>query len=212
MVKVKICGITNWPDASDAIKAGVNFLGFNFYPKSPRCISPALARRIVKRLPEHVAAVGVFVNAAKDEMLSIASTVGLDYLQLHGEELPELVMELDQAIPVIKALRVHQAFRVSELSRFKQASAFLLDGFDRRARGGTGKTIDWTLARRAGRTRRIFLAGGITPENAALAVSVAKPYAIDVCSGVERSKGKKDAERMRALLHAVRSTGRKIKP
>jgi phosphoribosylanthranilate isomerase len=211
MVKVKICGITNWADARDAMEAGADFLGFNFYRKSPRYIAPAAARRIVKRLPQRVSAVGVFVNSTEDEMLLIARSVGLHHLQLHGEESPEVVAQIRQTIPVIKAVRVRRAFRLSELARFKRASAFLLDGFDRRARGGTGKTIDWKLARRAGLHRQIFLAGGITPENAAMAVSIAKPYAIDVCSGVEKTQGKKDAARMRALIQAVRPARRKSK-
>jgi phosphoribosylanthranilate isomerase len=211
MVKIKICGITNWTDARDAVEAGADFLGFNFYRASPRYIAPAAARRIVKRLPRGVEAVGVFVNAPEREMLWIARAVGLDYLQLHGEESPEVVTELQRTIPVIKALRVRHAFRVADLSRFKQASAFLLDGFERGARGGTGKTFDWKVAKRAMHKRRIFIAGGINPENAALAVSVAKPYAIDVCSGVEKAHGKKDAVRMRAVVDAVRHTRRKPK-
>jgi phosphoribosylanthranilate isomerase len=209
MVKVKICGITNWGDARDAIAAGADLLGFNFYRKSPRYIAPSTAGRIIKRLPGNVKAVGVFVNAREDDMLRIARAAGLSFLQLHGEESPEVVRKLQRIIPVIKAVRVRSTFRVSELGRFEQASAFLLDGFDRRARGGTGKTIDWRIARKAGRTNQIFLAGGITPENAALAVSIAAPYAIDVCSGVEKAKGKKDAARMRALVHAVRPARRK---
>src|ERR1700688_4569110 len=106
MVKVKICGITNLTDARRAVEAGADFLGFNFYPQSPRYISPAKARGIVRRLPSQVTVVGVFVNAPEDKMLSIARSVGLDYLQLHGEESPELVARLKRSYPVIKAVRV----------------------------------------------------------------------------------------------------------
>lgn len=211
MVKVKICGITNWVDARNAFQAGADFLGFNFYRESPRYIAPAAARRIVRRLPEGVRSVGVFVNESEAKMVSIARDVGLDFVQLHGDEPPQLVSQLRRTVPVIKAVRVREGFRTAELARFTTASAFLLDGFDRKLRGGTGKRVDWNWAKRVGRKRRIFLAGGLTPENAAQAVNVARPYAVDVCSGVESRPGKKDAARMQALVRAVRSGRTKTK-
>ncbi len=204
MVKVKICGITNLSDARHAIEAGADFLGFNFYPKSSRYIAPAVARRIVQRLPDNVASVGVFVNETEREMLAIARRVGLDYLQLHGDETVEVVSRMRRSFRVIKAIRVRESFRVSQLGDFKRASSILLDGFDAHLHGGTGKSFNWKLAKSAGRKRQIFLAGGLTPENAAEAVSAARPFAIDVCSGVESRPGKKDAARMRALVAAVR--------
>ena len=204
MVKVKICGITNWSDARGAIAAGADFLGFNFYRESSRYIAPLAARRIVQRLPEKVASVGVFVNEAEPEMLAIARRVGLDYVQLHGDETAEVVSRMRRSIRVIKAIRVRESFRVAQLANFKGASSILLDGFDAQLRGGTGKRFNWKLAKSAGRKRQIFLAGGLTPENAAEAVSAARPFAIDVCSGVESRPGKKDAARMRALVAAVR--------
>jgi phosphoribosylanthranilate isomerase len=204
MVKVKICGITTWSDARGAVEAGADFLGFNFYRESSRYIAPAAARRIVQRLPEKVASVGVFVNEAEPEMLAIARRVGLDYVQLHGDETAEVVSRMRRSIRVIKAIRVRESFRVAQLANFKGASPILLDGFDAHLRGGTGKSFNWKLAKSAGRKRQIFLAGGLTPENAAEAVSAARPFAIDVCSGVESRPGKKDAARMRALVAAVR--------
>jgi phosphoribosylanthranilate isomerase len=204
MVKVKICGITNWTDARRAVEAGADFLGFNFYPKSSRYIAPAAARRIVQRLPNTVASVGVFVNEPEPEMLTIARRVGLDYVQLHGDETAEVVSRMRRSFRVIKAIRVRDSFRVSQLGNFKRASSILLDGFDAHLRGGSGKSFDWKLAKSAGRKRQIFLAGGLTPENAAEAVSAAQPFAIDVCSGVESQPGKKDVARMRALVAAVR--------
>jgi len=204
MVKVKICGITNWSDARGAVEAGADFLGFNFYRESSRYIAPAAARRIVQRLPAGVASVGVFVNEPEPEMLAIARRVGLDYVQLHGDETPEIVSRMRRSFRVIKAIRVRDSFRAAQLANFKWAFSILLDGFDARLRGGTGKSFDWKVAKRAGRKRRIFLAGGLTPENAAEAVSAARPFAIDVCSGVESRPGKKDAARMRALVAAVR--------
>jgi phosphoribosylanthranilate isomerase len=201
--RVKICGITNWTDARRACAAGADFLGFNFYRESPRYISPTRAAKIVSRLPQGVSAVGVFVNENEAAVLEIARTVGLEYVQLHGDESPQMVAHLARRVRVIKAVSVRKPFRTAELTRFKGASAFLLDGFDKRARGGTGKSFDWAVARRASRGRRIFLAGGLTEENAAEASRTAKPYALDVCSGVEASPGKKDAARLLAFMRAL---------
>jgi len=202
-VKVKICGITNWTDAKRAIVAGVDLLGFNFYPKSPRYISPTKARRIVRRLPKHVSAVGVFVNETEKKILTIARSVGLDRLQLHGEETPAVVTRLRRSFPVIKAVGASNSFRIAALSQFDSASAILLDGIDRHLRGGTGKTFDWRVARRAKRYARIFLAGGLTPKNVAHAIRTVEPYAVDVCSGVEARPGKKDPQRIGELMRAV---------
>jgi len=210
-VKVKICGITNWTDARRAVEAGVQFLGFNFYRPSPRYIRPTDARRIIRRLPERIAAVGVFVNESEASMLAIARRVGLDYLQLHGDEPPEQVAWLKRKIPVIKAVRVRDSFRPKQLDSFGGASAILLDGFDPRRHGGTGKTFNWSLARSSNGFRRIFLAGGLTPENVAEAIRVAHPYAVDVCSGVEARPGRKDPARIVALMCAVKTAESKHK-
>jgi len=207
MVKVKICGITNWADARRAIESGADLLGFNFVPTSPRYVTPAKARRMVKKLPGNISAVGVFENESEEVMLEIARSVGLRQLQLHGDESPAMVARLtrnSERLGVIKALRVGKPFRVTQLAAYKRAGAILLDGFSRQARGGTGKTFDWRLARRAGRYGRIFLAGGLTPENVVQAIRTARPYAVDVCSGVESRPGKKDAGRMRSLVRAVK--------
>jgi phosphoribosylanthranilate isomerase len=210
-VKVKICGITNWTDARRAVEAGAQFLGFNFYRPSPRYIQVAAARRIIRRLPDGVAAVGVFVNESEANMLAIARRVGLDYLQLHGDEPPEQVARLKREIAVIKAIRVRDSFRPKQLDSFGRASAILLDGFDARRHGGTGKTFNWNLARGSNGSRRIFLAGGLTPENVAEAIRVARPYAVDVCSGVEARPGRKDPARMVALMWAVKAAEAKQK-
>ena len=210
-VKVKICGITNWTDARHAVESGGQFLGFNFYRPSPRYIRPALARRIIRRLPERIAVVGVFVNESEETMLAIARRVGLDYLQLHGDEPPEQVARLKRKIRVIKAIRVRDSFRPRQLDSFGRASAILLDGFDPRHHGGTGKTFNWSLARGSNGSRRIFLAGGLTPENVAEAIRVARPYAVDVCSGIEARPGRKDPARIVALMWAVKAAEAKQK-
>jgi len=207
-VRVKICGITNWIDARRAIESGADFLGFNFYAGSPRYVTPAKARAIVKRLPKGIAAVGVFVNEPEEKILEVARMVGLDYLQLHGDETPETVAHLQRELPVIKAVRVKRPFRAAEVSRYRRASALLLDGFDRKLRGGTGKIFDWKMARRARPYGKIFVAGGLAPENVGDAIRAAEPYAVDVSSGVEAKPGKKDAARLKAFARAVKEAQR----
>lgn len=203
-VKVKICGITNWRDARLAVAEGADLLGFNFYAGSPRYVEPARARRIVRRLPEKISVVGVFVNEAEQAMLEIARTVGLDTLQLHGDETPAMVARLKRSFPVIKAIRMKRSLAAGQLQTYKAATALLLDGFDAHRRGGTGKTFDWEIARRAKKYGRVFLAGGLTPENVGEAIRVARPYAVDVCSGVEERPGKKDPARLRNLMRAAK--------
>jgi phosphoribosylanthranilate isomerase len=206
MVKVKICGITSARDARAAIEAGADFLGLNFYKGSPRYVSPAAARRIVKASPRRASWIGVFVNEKPARVAEIAREVGLSEVQLHGDEAADAIAELRRAVPVIKAIRVRGPLSAAEWKQFAGADALLLDGFDKRARGGTGKTFDWKIARRVGGKRRIFVAGGLNAENVAEAIRVARPYAVDVCSGVESaSPRKKDAHRIAALMAAVRA-------
>jgi phosphoribosylanthranilate isomerase len=209
MAKVKICGITNWPDAKVAIDAGADALGFNFYAKSPRRIGVLHAREIIRQMPRTVSAVGVFVNASAAEVLKIARAVKLGVLQLHGDESPKTVAQLARQFPVIKAVRVWSGFRVNELEKYPSAAAFLLDGFDGKLRGGTGKSFDWRIAKQAKRFAPVVLAGGLRKENARRAIRAAKPFAIDVCSGVEASPGKKDAKKVRAFMATVKKERRK---
>jgi phosphoribosylanthranilate isomerase len=212
-VKVKICGITNWSDARRAVQVGADFLGFNFYTRSPRYIDPAKARRIVRRLPDTVSSVGIFVNEPQEQISQIARAVGLKYVQLHGDETPAFVSRLRHALPrlkILKAVRVRRGFDARQLRPFRGVEAILLDGFDARRRGGTGRTFNWALARRRS-AQRIFLAGGLTPENVVEAIRLARPYAVDVCSGVESSPGNKDGAKMRGLMRAIqgfRSAGK----
>ncbi|MGD0304181.1 MAG: phosphoribosylanthranilate isomerase [Candidatus Acidiferrales bacterium] len=205
-VKVKICGITNVRDARTAIKAGADFLGLNFYSGSPRYVTPRAARRIVKAGPRGTRWIGVFVNEKPPRVLEIARAVGLHEVQLHGEESPDAVAELRRELPVIKALRIRGAVGAATLKRFARTDALLLDGFDKNVRGGAGKTFDWKIARRVGSKRRIFVAGGLNAENVPEAIRVARPYAVDICSGVEStSPRKKDAKKIAALMAAVRA-------
>ncbi len=205
MFRIKVCGITNWTDARRAIEGGSDALGFNFYPRSPRYIEPAQARRIAARLPKGVAAVGVFVNEPLEVIERIARQVGLDYVQLHGDESPEIVAGVAKRIPAIKAIRVAPGFRAASLQKYCRATAFLLDGFHPRLRGGTGRTVDWSLARRAGRYGPIVLAGGLRPDNVAAAIRSARPAAVDVSSGVESAPGRKDKVKLREFIEAALS-------
>ncbi len=207
MVKVKICGITNVRDARAAVAAGADFLGLNFYTGSPRYVTVAAARRIVKASPRGASWIGVFVNETPARVAEIARLVGLSEVQLHGDETVDAIAELRRSVRVIKAIRVRGRLSASGCKKFAGADALLLDGFDKRARGGTGKTFDWKIARRVGGKRRIFVAGGLNAENVAEAIRVARPYAVDVCSGVESgSPRKKDAKKIAALMAAVRAT------
>lgn len=208
--KTKICGITNAADARRAVDAGAEFLGFNFYEKSPRYIRPAAAKRIERGLPKHVKRVGVFVNESEENVVATAGQVGLNFVQLHGEETPAFIASVKRRVQVIKAVRVRPGFRMGELKKYRDAAAILLDGFDPRRHGGTGKTFDWGVARRAAKRQRIFLAGGLTAENIAEAIRSVKPFAVDVCSGVESRPGTKDPAKLMALMQAVhRAQGKK---
>jgi len=201
--RVKICGITTWDDARLSVDLGASALGFNFYPPSPRAISPADAWRIIRRLPPFVEAVGVFVNWSPLVVDAMARALRLGSVQLHGGESPAEVGELGRKHRVIKAISVKQGFRVASLKRYQSANAILLDGFSRGLHGGTGRTLDWKLARDGGRYGRIILAGGLTPENVTEAIRVARPYAVDVASGVEARPGRKDQAKLRAFFAAV---------
>lgn len=203
--RVKICGITTWDDARLSVDLGASALGFNFFPPSPRAITPAVAWNIIRRLPPFVEAVGVFVNWPPLVVDALARALRLGSVQLHGEESPGETAELARRHHVIKAIQVKRGFRAASLARYRAADAILLDGFARGLHGGTGQTLNWKLARAAGRYRRIILAGGLTPENIVEAIRAAQPYAVDVASGVEARPGRKDPARLRALFAAVDS-------
>jgi phosphoribosylanthranilate isomerase len=209
MIQIKICGITNAADALAAIDAGANLLGFNFYEKSPRHISEAEAAKIRSRFPKKVEAVGIFVNHPLAEVTALCKSLKLDAAQLHGDEPPETVAELARTLTVWKAFRVEPDFRLETLDEYTEAGAFLFDAAHTGQYGGTGRTTDWDVARRAALGHRIILAGGLNLENVAAAVRIVRPYAVDVASGVESKPGKKDHGRMREFIQEVRRGERK---
>jgi Phosphoribosylanthranilate isomerase len=202
MTFVKICGITNIDDALAAVTAGADALGFNFYKPSPRYITPQSAREIIEQLPASVLTVGVFVN--EEAAARIAAEAGVAALQLHGDESPSYCRELADRY-VIKTLAVSNDFDIDVIKSY-EVEAIMLDASDNKLRGGTGKTFDWSLAREVSRlVPKLFLAGGLSPENIEEAIATVRPYAVDACSALEDRAGKKNHERMRAFIKAVRS-------
>lgn len=212
MVKIKICGITNLDDARAAVEAGADMLGFNFYRPSPRFIEAEKARDIVTLIKgetgPQVTMVGIFVNESIDSLIRTAEVAALDAVQLHGDESPEYCLALTRDLSgrkLIKALRAHADFNAAEATRYP-VDAVMLDAFHEKLRGGTGVTFDWELARA---TRelipRLFLSGGLTPENVAEAISRVTPFAVDACSSLESAPGRKDHSRMKAFVQAGRS-------
>ena len=201
---VKICGITNLSDALAAVEAGADALGFNFYRRSPRYVAPEEARRIVGELPEEVMKVGVFVNEVGPERVArVADEVGLTAVQLHGDESSEYCRALRGRF-VIKAVRARSDFEPGSVSAY-EADAILLDAFSADERGGTGRVVDWGLARRVRElVPRLFLAGGLAPENVSAAVEAVAPFAVDACSLLESAPGRKDPQRVRAFVAAAR--------
>ena len=197
MVKVKICGITNIEDALCAADAGADALGFVFYAKSPRCITPEQAAEIIRALPPFILTVGLFVNAGPDFVNTTAEVCNLDRIQLHGEEAPPFCTRI--ARPVIKAFRVKDAASLEAMKDYR-VTGYLLDAYSPDAHGGTGLTFNWELARVAKRFGRIILAGGLTPDNVRWAIEATRPYAVDVSSGVESSPGRKDPDKVREFI------------
>ena len=205
MPLIKICGITNLEDAVAAIAMGVDALGFNFYKPSPRYITPQSAREIIEQLPESVLKVGVFVNEeSPDVVRNIANESGVTALQLHGDESPEYCSQLADKY-IIKCLAVSNDFDKQITERY-QVDAIMLDTKHNTLRGGTGRAFDWSIAQQVGKTvPKLYLAGGLSPENVADAIETVRPFAVDACSSLEVKPGKKDHERMRAFIAAVRS-------
>jgi phosphoribosylanthranilate isomerase len=201
MTRVKICGITRADDALLAAQLGASALGFIFWPGSARFISPDAAGEIVAMLPPGIVPVGVFVDQPQSEVEDVARRVRLGAIQLHGNE--SIGYALGLMKPVIKAVPVTGTFDPASVDAVPRAITVLLDAHDPIKRGGTGRTIDWTLAAHAAARRRVMLSGGLNPENVREAVDAVRPYGVDLSSGVEASPGVKCHERLRALFDAL---------
>jgi phosphoribosylanthranilate isomerase len=199
--KVKICGTTSLNDALLAIESGADAVGFIFYKESPRNISEKDVKDIVVRLPPFIETVGVFVNETSDKVNRIAEQCRLTAVQLHGDESPAFCRRIKRR--VIKAVRVKDAESLKGMSGY-DVSGYLLDAFNEESRGGTGKIFDWNLALRAKKQGPVIIAGGLNPFNVYTAIHRVKPYGVDVCSGVEKSPGIKDPEKVGEFIKAVR--------
>lgn len=212
MVKVKICGITNLQDATCAVSLGAEYLGFNFYGKSPRKISYKFAEEIICKLPPISEPAGVFVNEEIDVVLNTVKKCRLKLVQLHGKEQPEYCESLrsrvqDSGLKIIKAFRIKGKGSLRNLVRYKDiVDYFLLDTYVAGVEGGTGEIFNWDIAKEAKRYGKpVFLAGGLTHENVAEAVKTAGPYAVDAASGVERLPRRKDYDKLKNFIMNAKS-------
>jgi phosphoribosylanthranilate isomerase len=204
--RVKMCGTTRIEDALAAVRFGVDALGFIFCSKSPRYIVPEKAAAIIAQLPPFVDRVGVFVDTPLSEVVQVAG-IGLSHVQLHGDESADYCLALREKLPfcgIIKAFRV-AAERCGDLFAPYQScvDAFLLDTYVKGTSGGTGLVFDWTIIDELQLQRPIILAGGISPENIALAIAAVRPYAVDINSGIELRPGVKDHQRLQTIMRKV---------
>ena len=197
----KVCGMTRVTDALHAAQHGATALGFVFWPRSPRYIDPWRAASIINELPGTVTAVGVFVNQPIDDIQRIVVTSGVTAIQLHGDEPPAYAGALGW--PVWRAVAVQHAN--DTLPCWPASTTILLDAHDAIRRGGTGRTIDWHAAARVAATRRVVLAGGLTPDNVQDAIETVRPEGVDVSSGVEDAPGVKNPEKVAQFLERART-------
>ncbi|MGD8310721.1 MAG: phosphoribosylanthranilate isomerase [Chromatiales bacterium] len=200
--RVKICGITREQDALEAVRQGADAIGLVFYPPSPRAVTTEQAREIVRRLPPFVTVVGLFVDAAREDIERVLERVRIDLLQLHGHEAPDDCV--DQPRPYLKAVRMKDGIDpAEEARRYPDALGLLLDTYRPGVPGGTGAAFDWDRVP-ADMASRVVLAGGLTPGNVEQAIRRVRPYGVDVSGGVEREKGVKDAAKIEAFMRGVR--------
>lgn len=199
--RVKICGVRRLQDALLAAELGASAVGFVFWPGSPRFIDPYRARTIAAALPPWVAAIGVFVDQSPAHVAGVANLVKLGGVQLHGSERVEEFV--GQHHRLIKAVAVTDSFTTNDIDGLPRHVTLLLDAHDPIKRGGTGRTINWSVAATVARLRPIILSGGMTSANIRAAVDHVQPACVDVSSGVESAPGEKDAARMRALFAAL---------
>ena len=203
MTLVKVCGITNVGDALLAAEAGADAIGMIF-ADSPRQVDEEQARKVAAGVPEGILKVGVFVNEELEAIYRLANELGLDYVQLHGDESPQTVTDLRfGGLKVIKALRVRDAASLEVLEDY-EAELFLLDAYSEKARGGTGERFDWELAKTLCGYANILVSGGLTPENVRAAIEFFEPHGVDASSSLEAAPGKKDDERVRRFVNAAK--------
>lgn len=208
--RIKICGLTRPEDVKIAVDEGADALGFVFYPKSPRYISPDSAQKLIKQVPPFITKVGLFVNVSSEEVATISKKTGISLLQFHGDETPKDCEQAAQlaGLPFIRAFRVKPNTTALDLIQFEktyqqchQFSALLLDAYSE-AYGGQGKAFNWSIVSKE-IAHRVVLSGGLNAQNVTGAVCQISPFAVDISSGVERAKGIKDARKIREFIQAV---------
>lgn len=205
MAEIKICGITSLEDAFCAAEYGADAIGFNFHPRSPRYVRPERAKEIIDKIPNGITKVGVFVN---DDPLKVSDALefcGIDLVQLHGDESPEYCRQFPASL-LIKAVSPRRESDLRTLSRYP-VRAILVDAHDPTCYGGTGKRSDWRLAATVREAHPLILAGGLNENNIRRAIEIVSPHAVDINSGVERSPGRKDHAKVRAIIEIVRTIG-----
>lgn len=206
MVKVKICGITNISDAIASVNSGCDALGFVFYKKSPRYITPKKASHIIRGIPKNVIKIGVFVNSREKIIKEIAKLCKLDILQFHGEESAGFCQKFKN-YKIIKAFRIKDRIDWIDILRYK-SFAYLFDAFAKSKIGGTGKRFNWDILRRPKNIKQpIFLSGGLNSRNVRRAVEKLHPDWLDVSSSVESHPGKKDRHKLKKFIQAAKSSG-----
>jgi len=203
-LKIKICGITRMADAMDACDLGADILGFNFVPSSPRYLNPYTAREIILALPPFVATVGIFADEEISVVNDMAAFLDLGAVQLHGSETARYVRAV--RAPVLKALRVGSLSDLKGVDEF-EVSAYLLDARVNGVLGGSGQKFPWEVAGEFCRSRKVFVAGGLTPDNVGDAVQALNPYGVDAASGVESTPGIKDPVLVERFIRAARCAG-----
>jgi phosphoribosylanthranilate isomerase len=204
VVWIKICGITRVEDAAVCARAGADAIGINFFEYSPRCCDEVVAKEIVDAFGKELVTVGVFVDADIDRITFLRDRTGIERMQLHGDEPPEMLERLQPG--AYKALRVRGPSAVEQARRYG-GDPLLLDAYVPGQSGGTGTAFDWRLAAPVSRERRVVLAGGLTPDNVARAIEQVRPFGVDVAGGVESAPGRKDPGRVRAFIAAARAAG-----
>lgn len=204
MTKVKICGITNYEDAIDAVNLGTDYLGFNFYRHSPRYISVSKARNIIEKLPKNAKNVGVFVNENIKKIREIIDFCNINIIQLSGDEDTDFILNLKKTSneKIIKSFRIKDNGDIKKI-KYLKIDYIILDSFKNGLYGGTGKTFDLGVAKYVDR-KKLFLAGGLKTSNVRRAIKEVNPYAIDVCSSIESSPGKKDYKKMKEFIEATK--------
>ena len=203
--RVKICGLTTIDDIVNAVTSGADALGFNMFPASPRFVPEGQLSELSKSVPPFISKVGLFVNADASKVEALAAKAKFDLLQFHGDESDDYCAQF--GLPFIKVVRLSPAMSLDEeIKKFPNSHGILVDAHDEVLFGGTGKTLDWSNLLEI--DQPLILAGGLTPENVATAISQVKPFAVDVSSGVEVSKGVKDPKKIRDFMVAVRNADR----